>query len=272
MLKGKSTRKTPKKVIDDWIEIPRELTLYNHELELCIDHMFVNNAIFLTCIDKTVKFRQCKAVPNTSSDSMLDGLDVFLRVLNHGGFKITIINCDRAFIPITDAMMDDMGIVVVPTTAGGHEPTGERNNRTIKERMRVSHARMPYSAIPRIMTEMLGERVAETLNYFPAKGGISTHYSTQQIVEHKNVNFKRDCVAEFGAYVQGFGGTSDNTMTPRVVEGIYMRPTKTLRGGHKILNLNTRKPVSRPGVVVLPITDQVIARVNSWAHEEGRSY
>jgi hypothetical protein len=268
-LKGKSTRKTPKKVIDDWIAIPRELTEHNELLELHIDHMFVNNAIFLTCIDGTVKFRMCKAVPNTSASEMLTGLDTFLRTYNHGGFDIVKINCDQAFIPITEEMQDEMNIVVDPTTPGGHEPTAERNNRTIKERMRVAHARMPYSAIPRVMTEALGERVAETLNYFPAKNGISDHYSTMQIVEHRNVDFKRDCVAEFGAYVHGKGGESKNTMVPRTIEAVYLRPTKLLRAGHKLLNLNSRKVITRPQVVVLPATDQVIAKVNLWANEEG---
>ena len=179
------------------------------------------------------------------------------------------IHCDNEFIPITKEMQDEMNVTVEPTPPGGHEPNSERNNRTIKERMRVAFARMPFSAIPRIMTEQLGETVTEKLNYFPAKEGISTHYSPEQIVEHRNVNFKRDCVAEFGAYVHGSGGESSNNMTPRTVEGVYLRPTRSQRGGHKFLHLNTKKIVTRPKVVVLPATDQVIARINSWAHDEG---
>ena len=268
-LKGKSTRLTPKKSVNDWIDIPRELTLYNHTVEICVDHMFVNNAIFLTCIDTTVMFRQCKAVQNTAKDTMFSGIDKFLRKYNKGGFKVSVIHCDNEFIPITDDMMDEMNVTVEPTPPGGHQPHSERNNRTIKERMRVSHARMPFSAIPRIMTEALGESVTEKLNYFPAKNGISKHYSTEQIVEHRNVNFKRNCVAEFGAYVHGTGGESSNTMVPRAIEAIYLRPTRTTIGGHRLLNLNTKKIITRNKVTNLPLTDQVIARINSWAHEEG---
>lgn len=128
---------------------------------------------------------------------------------------------------------------------------------------------MPFSAIPRILTEQLGETVTEKLNYFPARNGISEHFSTEQIVEHRNVNFKRDCVAEFGAYVLASGGESSNNMTPRSIEGIYMRPTRTQRGGHKLLNLHTKRIITRPKIDVVPVTDQVIARINSWAHEEG---
>ena len=267
-LKGKSTRITPKKLVDDWIEIPRELKLHNHKIELCIDHMFVNNAILLTCVDTTITRRGCKAVPNTTKESMFTGVDTFLRLYNKGGFKVTKIHCDNEFIPITNEMMDVMDVQVEATPPGGHEPHSERNNRTIKERMRVAHARMPFKAIPRIMTEQLAETVTEKLNWFPAKNGISEHYSPEQIVDHRNVNFKRDCVSEFGAYVHGSGGESNNKMAPRTVEGVYIRATRNERGGHRILNLNTKKFIIRPKVVVLPATDQVIARVEEWAHEE----
>ena len=268
-LKGKSTRMSPKRAESDWIDIPRELTLYNHTVEICVDHMFVNNAIFLTCIDTTINFRQCRAVPNTTRETMFSGIDAFLRKYNKGGFRVSKIHCDNEFIPITDEMMDEMNVIVEPTPPGGHEPNAERNNRTIKERMRVAYARMPFSAIPKIMTEQLGETVTEKLNYFPAKNGISKHYSTEQIVEHRNVNFKRDCIAEFGAYVLASGGESSNNMTPRSIEGIYMRPTRTQRGGHKLLNLHTKRIITKPKIDVVPVTDQVISRINSWAHEEG---
>ena len=69
--------------------------------------------------------------------------------------------------------------------------------------------------------------------------------------------------------VHGAGGESTNKMTPRTIEGVYMRSTGALKGGHKILNLNTKKFVTRPKVTVLPATDQVVARVNEWAHQEG---
>ena len=41
----------------DTIEIPKELIAKNHDIDLCIDTMFVNECGMLTAIDKTVKFR-----------------------------------------------------------------------------------------------------------------------------------------------------------------------------------------------------------------------
>ena len=65
------------------------------------------------------------------------------------------------------------------------------------------------------------------------------------------------------------GGESTNTMTPRARDAIYLRPTGSLRGGHRLLSLSTKKIFTRPKVEVLPATDQVIATVNAWANEEG---
>ncbi|CAJ1945389.1 unnamed protein product [Cylindrotheca closterium] len=76
-------------------------------------------------------------------------------------------------------------------------------------------------------------------------------------------------VAELGQYVHAIGTDSNNLMEPRSIEAIYIEPTKGQRTGHRVLNLNTKKMISQPKVVVLPITDQVIQRVEAWAAPEG---
>ena len=84
-----------------------------------------------------------------------------------------------------------------------------------------------------------------------------------------SISSKRECVAEFGAYVHASGGETNSRMEPRSIECIYILPSKTLNVGHKLLNLNTKKFIHGRKIVVLPITAQVIHRVNGWAREEG---
>jgi hypothetical protein len=55
-LKGKSTRRKPKPVRQDLIEIPKELIDKHHNIELCMDTMYVNECGILTAIDQTIKF------------------------------------------------------------------------------------------------------------------------------------------------------------------------------------------------------------------------
>jgi hypothetical protein len=47
-LKGKSTRRKPKPVRKDLIKIPEELIMKHHDIQLCIDTMYVNECGMLT--------------------------------------------------------------------------------------------------------------------------------------------------------------------------------------------------------------------------------
>ena len=53
-LKGKLTRRKPKPVRKDLIEIPAEITEKHHDIELCKDTMFVNECGMLTAIDRSI--------------------------------------------------------------------------------------------------------------------------------------------------------------------------------------------------------------------------
>ena len=46
---------------------------------------------------------------------------------------------------------DDLDVVMNYTNASDYMPEAERNNRTIKERIRATFQRLPYKAIPHIM-------------------------------------------------------------------------------------------------------------------------
>ena len=55
-LKGKSTRRKPKPVRKDLVEIPAEITEKHHDIELCMDTMFINECRMLTAINRSIRF------------------------------------------------------------------------------------------------------------------------------------------------------------------------------------------------------------------------
>ena len=55
-LKGKSTRRKPKAVLEDWIELPKEILEKHSKIELCIDVMYINGVGLMTAIDRTIKY------------------------------------------------------------------------------------------------------------------------------------------------------------------------------------------------------------------------
>ena len=61
-LKGKSTRRMAAPVVNDEIEIPRELIRSQRDITLCIDAMRVNGLWFLTTISKNLYYRTAQYV------------------------------------------------------------------------------------------------------------------------------------------------------------------------------------------------------------------
>jgi acyl CoA:acetate/3-ketoacid CoA transferase alpha subunit len=63
------------------------------------------------------------------------------------------------------------------TTTGEHIPEAEWNNRTLKERMHATMHRLPFKAMPKEMLRAMARTSCQQLNFFPAKTGVSSHYS-----------------------------------------------------------------------------------------------
>ena len=74
-------------------------------------------------------------------------------------------------------MMDNLDIQMNYTNAQEHVPQAERNNRTIKKRVRAALHRLPYKKIPKTMLKYLAMVQTSQLNLFPVKGGVSKYFS-----------------------------------------------------------------------------------------------
>ena len=267
-LKGRSRRPTPPAIDEEWIEIPRDITRFNRRVTLFIDVMYVNQVIMLTSVDKPIVFRGVVPIPNRSHEVLFDALAKIRAKYHRADFVVHVIRCDGEFRPMMTKVEEKMQVIMNYANPGDHVPQAERNNQVIKERFRVHYHRMPYKKIPKIMIQYLAMQVTHTMNYFPAKNGLSRHYSPYMILNERTVNFKQVCVCEFGAYVQANHHTT-NTPAPRTISAIYLRPATNMQEGHEVLDLQTRRVVTRLRVTEIPITKQGIALVESWAAEEG---
>jgi hypothetical protein len=110
-LKGKSTRRKPKPVGTDFIEIPKELIMKHHNVELCMDTMYVNECGMLTAIDPTITFRSLFPM-NTKQhkEYYRAALNHILRHYNNSGFVITTIHYDAEFCSMMDKVIFDLDI------------------------------------------------------------------------------------------------------------------------------------------------------------------
>jgi hypothetical protein len=197
-LRGKLTRCKSTLVREDNIEIPEELILQNREIDLCIDIMYVNRCGFMTTIDQTIQFRSALPIENRTHEEYYRVLDMVLRLYNSAGFHIKTIHCNGEFRAMMDKGKDDLGVCMNFTNALDHVPEAERNNRTIKERVRAAYHRLPYKALPQQPIRYLVQTQASQLNLFPAKGRISPFYSLRTILGLPTLDYAKHCTVPLG--------------------------------------------------------------------------
>ena len=140
--------------------------------------------------------------------------------------------------------------------AGDHVPQAERLNSVIGERVRATYHDLPYRNLPEIMWKYLVMITTNSLNWFPAKGGVSKYYSPHMLLRQQQLNYNTNFVAPFGSFVQAYEERNPkNNNTPQTIDAIYLRPTSDRQRGHKVINLTTGQVVVRPRVMKIPITD-----------------
>ena len=196
-----------------------------------MDIMFINKKAMLKAVDKVIKYRSLIPLDNRTKGEVLKALSVIIRHYRRAGFSIKRIECDGEFKSLMDEIMGKLNIDVNYANPSDHVPEAERNNRVIKERFRISYHRLPYKIIPKVMIKSLAMRVTKNLNLFPAKGVVSSHYSPHMILSQRNLDYKKFCQIEFGAYVQDVqdNGMDKNTNKPRTIDAIYLRPERNNR-------------------------------------------
>ena len=143
-LKGRSKRSKPVPVVEDEIEIPKEIRDQHQDVTLCIDIFFINNAILFHGIDTTIKFRGTIPLKSRKSSEIYSALDTLLRHYNKAGHQVIEIRCDGEFKHLFEKIADDMDVRMNYTTADEHEPTVENSIKVVKERTRATYNMLPY--------------------------------------------------------------------------------------------------------------------------------
>ena len=268
-LKGKTTRRNPIHVVEDTIDIPRELIRSQQDITLCIDGMKVNGLWFLTTISRNLYYRTAQYVKHQTIEIYKQVLSEVIQIYNNAGMKVSRIHADNEFCPLLDPIRQELDVHMVYANPQSHVPESECNNRTIKERVRAAYHRLPYKQLTRTMTKILVMEQTKKLNFFPNKHGVSKYYSPRMIVHQQALEYHKHCKYAFGTYVQVTNEpTITNTNTPHTLDCIYLRYTDGAQQGHDCLHLPTNRIVTRARITPIPITPGVITHVNTVATQE----
>jgi hypothetical protein len=127
---------------------------------------------------------------------------------------------------------------------------------------------LPFNQVPpRIVIEM-AKHAIYWLNAFPHPIGVSdSSLSPRTIITGQTVDFNRHCKYEFGQYVQTHE-QHDNSMSPRTIGALAMRPTGNAQGNYYFFSLSTGRIINRAHATQLPMPDDVIKRVHALARRQ----
>ena len=87
-MRSKSTRRKPKPVRKDLVEIPAEITEKHYDIELRMNTRFINECGMLTAIDRSIQFRSVVPIDAKTQDDYYKALNIILRQYNKGRFVI----------------------------------------------------------------------------------------------------------------------------------------------------------------------------------------
>ena len=186
------------------------------------------------------------------------------------GIAVTQVNADNEF----RVLEGELGQVMLNIVAADqHVGDVERSIRHVKEHTRCHVHRLPYRRYP---TEMVcGALVKSTgdINRMILYDGITETNSPETLIEGVPGPCYKDIVKlNFGDYVQAHVPNNiTNNNEARVHGAIALYPSGNAQGSWYFMSLETGKKVHRYDWDILPITKEVLDRVEKIAIHEGQA-
>ena len=108
------------------------------------------------------------------------------------------------------------------------------------------------------------KKISFSRNLVVKKEGCSKYFSPYQIIYQRNIDYNKEFQFSFGSYclIDHKNKPTKNDPRPRDRDAIYLRASRTLQGGHHVLDLMTGRVITRQKVTEVKLTDAVVKRVN----------
>ena len=217
-------------------------------------------------ISRNIKFGTIEAIPNNKSGVILKSIQAIIQIYRRSGFVVEVALMDGEFAHLCGDLAS-MGVTLNDTSRDEHVGDVERYIRTVKERMRAIYNTLPFQKVPARLIVEMGKASVFWLNSVPQKNGLGSELSPRTIVTGQKLDFKRHCRFQFGQYVQTHE-EHNNSMSPRTVGALALRPTGNAQGSYYFMSLSTGRVLNRLRGTALPMPDDVIDRVHRMAHQQ----
>ena len=168
---------------------------------------------------------------------MLPLINQTINIYTRRGFAVHEIKGDNEF----ECIIPDLSPIHVNLVgANEHVPEVENSIKVLKERMRCLFNGLPFTCVPRLMVVEGLEFVTGSLNSIPAGDGISSSLSPATIFTGARPPNLATFKLSFGDYVElHVDHQPYNSMKPRTVPCIALRPAGNTQGSYYFLDLHS---------------------------------
>ena len=265
-LKGKTVRKTPTAA-----KIEPVFKAITTDIVLCVDIFYISGLAFLLSVSRRLNLLMVRYMPDRSVPIMKDSLDRFIAAYKAQAFNVKTILCDgEGAVATLSSYVEAKGISMNLTGKNEHVPEIERAGRQLKERVRAFWNTLPFR-LTALLIMYLVYYCVTTINMFP-KTSAAISVAPREMFFGRKVDYKRDCRAAFGDYVQAHEDNAvTNNMQERTVGAIVLGPTGNVQGTYELLNLSTWKVIKRNSWTALPMPQYVIDVINMKASQDKKA-
>ena len=253
----------------DIIQLPKELFDDLKNVTLGVDFHYVNGVAVFHSISRRIGYRTVSFPLSRLAVSIVEEMRKIFKIYNARGFRITEVHADKEFEKVeNDILPVNMQICGVDD----HVPEIERSVQTQKNENRLVCQAMPYRCLPRIMIQDLIKQGNVFLNAFGNKDNVANGLTSRNIIDNLPHIDYNDLKYEFGEYVQiHITEKVTNTMKSRTIGAIVLGPRK-IQGQYNFMSLETGEQRDGRVVARLPITQEVINRVEELGQNQGQPF
>ena len=96
-LRGETVRQRPKRVVTEYLEIPKDFYWLHHFVTLTADVVFVNEIPFFTNLSRDIRFGTAEHVPSRTAKQLAKSLINIVKLYAIGGFVVCNVLMDGEF-------------------------------------------------------------------------------------------------------------------------------------------------------------------------------
>ena len=258
-LKGKTTSHKA--------QLEEELPLINQQFEdqtMYLDLMFVNGLPFLIAVINPLEYVMVNKLSKRDNWTLWVSLESNIHHITKYGFKIKMVRVDgEGAISTTwfENKISQLGTILDTTGAGEAVAVVERKIRQVKERVRAVVNTLPFSLTEKLEGWLVRWAV-NRINLVPTRNSVA-YVSPREKLYGRKIDVSKELKHGFGDYVQVHADVIDKSTKPRTQGAIPLMSSGNLEGSWFYMLLSNEQIVKRTKATALPMTDEVIAYLNS---------